>query len=117
VKRLIRLFDSSPSKMTKGKKNVTSAKTADALSHMAEELGGEEAAASTELVAAAADKSSTHTLAAFDSSILAAKKSISDMMARDGQQRRLSDGEAGAAAGTGLADGDFKPPREVPRHP
>jgi hypothetical protein len=88
VKRLIRLFDSSPSKVTKGKKNVTSAKTVAALAYMAKELGGEEAAASTELVATVADKSSTHTLAAFDSSLLAAKKSNSDMMARDSQQRR-----------------------------
>jgi hypothetical protein len=111
VKRLIKLFDSSPSKMTKGKKNVTSTKSATALAHMAEELGIEEAAASTELAAAAANKSSRNTLAAFDSSILAAKKSDSDMMARDGLQRRLSDGAAGAGAGTGQAAGGFHTPK------
>jgi hypothetical protein len=108
VKTLIKLFDSSPSKMAKGKKNVTSTKSAAALAHMAEELGREEAAASTELAAAASNKSSTDTLAVFDSSILVAKKSNSDLMARDGPQRRLSDGEAGAAADTGLAAGGFQ---------
>ncbi len=49
VKRLIKLFDSFPSKMAKGKKTGTSAsaaatKSATALVHMTEKLGREEAA-------------------------------------------------------------------------
>jgi hypothetical protein len=71
VKRLIRLFDGSPSKMTKRKK--AGSKAATALAHMAVELGREEAAAS-DMAAPAANKSITGTLAAFDASILAAKK-------------------------------------------
>ncbi len=85
MKRLVRLFDSSPSKMTQGKKAVTSA---TALAQMAGELGREEAAASSVLVAQAADKFSMDMLAAFDSSILAAKKSDSDLMARGGGQQK-----------------------------
>jgi hypothetical protein len=100
VKRLIRLFDGSPSKMTKGKKAGTKAVTA--LAHMAAELGREEAAAS-DMAAPAAGKSMTGTLATFDASILVAKNSDSNLKAASGQERRHSDGEGVAAAGTGLA--------------
>jgi hypothetical protein len=62
VKRLIRLFDSFPSKMTKGKKAGT--KAATTLAHMAVEFGREDAAAS-DTAALAANKSITGTLAAF----------------------------------------------------
>jgi hypothetical protein len=54
---------------------------------MAEELGRGEAAASTEMAAAASNKSSTDTLAAFDSFILVAKNSDSDLMASRGDSR------------------------------
>jgi hypothetical protein len=58
VKRLIKLFDSSPTKMAKGKKTGTSAgasatKSAAALAHMVEELGREEAAANDQAAPAA----------------------------------------------------------------
>jgi hypothetical protein len=69
------------------------------------------------MAAPAANKSITGPLAAFDTSILAAKNSDSDLTAVSGQERRHSDGEGVAAAGTGLAAGVFKPPREVPRPP
>ncbi len=53
VKRLIKLFDSSPSNMVKGKQTGTSAgmaatKLVSARAHMAEELGREEAAANNQ---------------------------------------------------------------------
>ena len=115
VKRLIRLFDGSPSKMTK-KKAVTSApaaaaKSAAALAHMAKELEREEVAASSDPAAPAANMSSKDALAVFDIFIPSAKKSDSDLMARGGQQRRHSDGEGTAATGTGLAAGDSQTPK------
>ena len=115
VKRLIRLFDGSPSKMTKKKAVISApavaAKSAAALAHMAKELEREEVAASSDSAAPAANKSSKDTLAVFDIFIPSAKKSDSDLMARGGQQRRHSDGEGTAATGTGLAAGDSQTPK------
>jgi hypothetical protein len=56
VKRLIRLFDSSPSKMTKKSSTpaaATAVKSATALAHMAEELEKDEVAASRSAATAA----------------------------------------------------------------
>ncbi len=108
VKRPIRLFDSSPSKMTKGKKAGT--KAATALAHMAVEFGREEAAAG-DTAAPAANKSITGTLASFDASIIVAKNSDSDLTAASGQERTQSDGEGVAAAGTVLTAGAFQTPK------
>jgi hypothetical protein len=84
--------------MTKGKKAVTlsaleATKSAASLANMAEEFGRQEVAASSELVAQSADKSSMEMLVTFDSSILEAKKTDSDLMARSSQQGRYSDGK------------------------
>ncbi len=67
VKRLIRLFDCSPSKMTKKKAVISTpaaaTKLAAALAHMAKELEREEVAASSD---PAANKPSKDALAVFD---------------------------------------------------
>jgi hypothetical protein len=109
VKRLTTLFDSSPTKMPKGKNAGTNAATV--LAHMDVELGREEAATSIDLAALAADKSNMGMLATFVASTLVAKKSDSDLTAGGSQQRRHSDGEGGTAAGTGLAASVFQTPK------
>jgi hypothetical protein len=117
VKRLIKLFDSSPSKMAKGKKTGTSAgavatKSATALAHMAEELGREEAAANDQ-AAPVANTSSMGMMAAAvgDLFLPGTKNRDSVLVARVDQQRRLSGGEGAAAASTGLAAGDIQTPK------
>ncbi len=114
VKRLIKLFDSSPSKMVKGKKTGTSAgtaatKSAAALAHMAEELGREEAAANDQAAPVAKTSSMGMVAAAVgDLFVPGAKNRDSVLVARVDQQRRLSGGEGAVAASTGLAAGDIQ---------
>jgi hypothetical protein len=119
VKRLIRLFDSSPSKMTK-KKSVapaaaTAVKSATALAPMAAELEKDEAAANRSAATAApvANTSSLDAMATAvsDFFIPVARKSSSDLKARGQGTRRHSDGEEAMAAGAGLAAGGFKTPK------
>jgi hypothetical protein len=116
VKRLIKLFDSSPSKMDKGKKTGASAgavatKSAAALARMAEELGKEEAAANDQ-AAPAANTSSMGMVAAAvcDLFVPGAKNRDSVLVAKVDQQRRHSCGEGTAAAGTLLVAGDIQSP-------
>jgi hypothetical protein len=95
--------------MPKGKNAGTNAATV--LAHMDVELGREEATASIDLAAPAADKSNMGMLATFVASTLVVWKSDSDLTVGGNQQRRHSDGEGGAAAGTGLAASVFQTPK------
>jgi hypothetical protein len=115
VKRLIKLFDSSPSKMAKGKKTGASAgvvaKSAAAPAHMAEEFGREEVAANDQ-AAPTANTSSMGMVAAAvcDLFVPGAKNRDSALVARVDQQRRHSVGEGTAAASFGPAAGDNQTP-------
>ena len=122
VKRLIRLFDSSPSKMTKKKSSApaaaTAVKSATALAHMAEELEKDEVAASRSAATAApvdpvANTSSLDAMATAvsDFFIPVARKRSSDLKARGQGTRRHSDGEEATAAGIGLAAGGSQTPK------
>ena len=122
VKRLIRLFDSSPSKMTKKKSSApaaaTAVKSATALAHMAEELEKDEVAASR-LAATAAPVDSVANTSSLDAMATAvsdffipvARKRSSDLKARGQGTRRHSDGEEAMAAGIGLAAGGSQTPK------
>ena len=122
VKRLIRLFDSSPSKMTKKKSSApaaaTAVKSATALAHMAEELEKDEVAASRSAATAAsvdpvANTSSLDAMATAVSDLFipVARKRSSDLKARGQGTRRHSDGEEAGAAGIGLAAGGSQTPK------
>jgi HD-GYP domain-containing protein (c-di-GMP phosphodiesterase class II) len=122
VKRLIRLFDSSPSKMTKKKSSApaaaTAVKSATALAHMAEELEKDEVAASRSAATAApvdpvANTSSLDAMATAvsDFFIPVARKRSSDLKARGQGTRRHSEGEEAMAAGIGLAAGGSQTPK------
>ena len=122
VKRLIRLFDSSPSKMTKKKSSApaaaTAVKSATALAHMAEELEKDEVAASRSAATAApvdpvANTSSLDAMATVVSDLFipVARKRSSDLKARGQATRRHSDGEEAMAAGIGLAAGGSQTPK------
>jgi hypothetical protein len=118
VKRLIKLLDSSPSKMVKDKKTRTSAgaaatKSAAALAHMAEKLGREEAAANDQ-VAPAANASSMGMVAAAVCDLFVPGANNRDSVlaaSRGGTQAEKV--QQPPALGRQL--GIFKPQREVPR--
>ncbi len=112
VKRLIKLFDSSPSKMTKKKSQApaaaTAVKSAAALAHMAEELEKDEAAASRSAATAApaANTSSLDAMATAvsDFFIPVARKRSSDLKAKEALRWRRSSGCRHWAGGRGLTN-------------
>jgi hypothetical protein len=123
VKRLIRLFDSSPSKMTKKKSSApaaaTAVKSATALAHMAEELEKDEVAASRSAatVAPVANTSSLDAMATevSDFFIPVARKRSSDLKVRGQGTRSTQMEKKQWLPALGWRPGALKPPRDVPR--
>jgi hypothetical protein len=108
VKRLIKLFDSSPSKMAKGKKTGTSAGAA--LAHKAEELGREEAAANDQ-AAPAANMSSMGMVALFQGQRTGIVSWWPGLTSRGGSQAE----KVQRPPAQDWRPGIFKPQREVAR--